>query len=72
MVSLVNFYSYCGCAGDLQEMLVAVSSTGTKEYTLYTRVGLFSGISKKLAKKRLLKKLKTKTGNIHREIKTSV
>ena len=76
MVTLVNYYSYSGCSGDLQEMLVGVSSTGIKEYTLYTRVSLFgnyfANLSLKRAKKRLLKKLKKTTGKIHTEMEQEI
>jgi len=55
-------------AGDLQELLIAESSTGIRETTLYTRVGMFSNYSAKRAKKRLLKKLKKSTGLEHKEL----
>ena len=68
MITLVNFYSYNGMAGDLQELLVGVSSTGIRESTLYTRTGLFKNYCLKRAKKRLFKQLKKKTGLEHKEI----
>jgi len=68
MIALVNFYSYCGSAGDLQEMLTAESSTGVEETILYTRGGYFEVYNVKRAKKKLLKRLKKKTGKTHYEI----
>ena len=68
MVTLVNFYSYNGMAGDLHELLVGVSSTGIRESTLYTRTGLFKNYYLKRAKKRVFKQLKHKTGLEHQEI----
>ena len=76
MITLVNFYSYSGCSGSLHEMLVAQSSTGIRESTLYTRESLFGNYfskrSLKRAKKRLLRKLKKKTGKPHTEMKTTM
>lgn len=69
MVVLVKFYSYCGMVGELEEMLIAESSTGVRETTLYTRVGMFSNYSTKRAKKRLLKRLRKRTGLEHNIMK---
>lgn len=66
MVALVNFCSFCGCAGDSHELLIANSSTGKEETTLYYRHNTWSA---KRAKKRLLKRLKKSTGKVHYEVK---
>ena len=63
----VIYHTYCGLAGDLQEMLVATSSTGIQESTLITRVGLFRYYRMVKAKKKLAKLLELRTGKKHIE-----
>ena len=63
----VKFRTYCGLAGDLQEMLIAESDTGHTVSTLTYRVGWFRHFRMKRAKKRLLKRLELLTGKKHIE-----
>lgn len=53
----VTFRTYCGLAGDLQELLIAKSETGIEESELIYRVGWFRHYRMKRAKKRLVKML---------------
>ena len=66
MVSLVSFRTYNGMAGDSQQLLIGESSNGEEESALYS---VSSKWSMRRAKKRILKRFKKKTGNIHYEIK---
>ena len=63
----VIFRTYCGLAGDLQELLIARSGIGREESELIRRVGWFRHYRMRKAKKRLLKKLELLTGKKHVE-----
>jgi len=63
----VTFRTYCGLAGDLQELLIARSDDGIEESELIYRVGWFRYYRMRRAKKRLLKKLELRTGKKHQE-----
>ena len=63
----VTFRTYCGLAGDLQELLIAKSKTGIEESELIYRVGWFRHYRMKRAKKQLVKKLELLTGSKHVE-----
>ena len=63
----VTFRTYCGLAGDLQELLIAKSDTGIEESELIYRVGWFRYYRMKIAKKRLIKRLELLTGSKHVE-----
>lgn len=63
----VEFRTYCGLAGDLQELLIAKSESGYEESMLISRVGWFRHYRMKRAKKRLLKELELVTGKKHVE-----
>ena len=64
----VSFRTYCGEAGDLQELLIATSECGIEESELIYRVGLFRYHRMKKAKKKLIRKLELLTGKKHIEI----
>lgn len=49
----VEFRTYCGLAGDLQELLIAKSDTGIEESELIPRVGMFRYLHMKWAKKKI-------------------
>jgi len=63
----VTFKTYCGLAGDLQELLIARSDTGVEESELIDRVGCFRHYKMIRAKKRLMKRLELLTGKKHVE-----
>lgn len=63
----VTFRTYCGLAGDLQELLIARSDTGAEESELIYRVGWFRHYRMRIAKKRLMKRLELLTGKKHVE-----
>jgi len=63
----VTFRTYCGLAGDLQELLIAKSETGIEESELIYRVGWFRYYQMKKAKNRLIKRLELLTGKKHVE-----
>tara|TARA_B110000967_G_C18734428_1_gene484337 strand:- start:583 stop:780 length:198 start_codon:yes stop_codon:yes gene_type:complete len=63
----VTFRTYCGLAGDLQELLIAKSETGIEESELIYRAGWFRHYRMKIAKKRLVKILELLTGSKHVE-----
>ena len=63
----VTFRTYCGLAGDLQELLIAKSETGIEESELIYRVGWFRYYRMKRAEKRLIKILELLTGSKHVE-----
>ena len=63
----VTFRTYCGLAGDLQELLIAKSDTGIEESELIYRVGWFRHYRMRTAKKRLTKRLELLTGKKHTE-----
>ena len=63
----VTFRTYCGLAGDLQELLIAKSDTGIEESELIYRVGWFRHYRMRIAKKRLIKRLELLTGKKHTE-----
>ena len=58
----INFYTYCGCAGDLQAMLVGVDPGGHKVHRLYSRTGFLSLLSLRRAKKNILREFEILTG----------
>jgi len=62
----VEFKTYCGLAGDLQELLIAKSEIGI-ESKLIPRTGWFRHLWMKRAKRILLKRLELKTGKKHVE-----
>ena len=64
----VTFNTYCGLAGDLQELLIARSESGEKESMLITRVGFFRYYKMRRAKRKLLRILELSTGKKHIEI----
>ena len=64
---VVTFRTYCGLAGDLQELLIARNESGLEESELIYRVGWFRYYKMKRAKKRLIKKLELRTGKKHTE-----
>ncbi len=65
----VNFRTYCGEPGDLQELLIAETDTsGAFATELIPRTGWFRYYRMKRAKKRLLRKLELLTGQKHIEI----
>jgi hypothetical protein len=63
----VTFRTYCGLAGDFQELLIAKSEIGIEESELIYRVGWFRHYRMKRAKKRLVKILELLTGSKHVE-----
>jgi hypothetical protein len=63
----VKFRTYCGLAGDLQELLVAKSDTGVEVSELISRVGYFRHYRMRRTKKRLIKRLELLTGKRHEE-----
>ena len=63
----VTFRTYCGLAGDLQELLIARSDIGIEESELIYRVGWFRHYRMKRAKKRLMERLELLTGKKHIE-----
>jgi hypothetical protein len=67
MMMKTEFRTYCGLAGDLQEMLVAKSELGIEESKLIKRVGLFRHYRMKRAKRKLLKRLELQSGKLHVE-----
>lgn len=62
-----EFRTYCGLAGDLQELLVAHSGSGIEVSEMIDRVGWFRHYKMRRAKKRLLKELELLTGKMHIE-----
>lgn len=62
-----TFRTYCGLAGDLQELLVAESEQGIEVSRLIPRTGMFRYYRMKRAKKKLLKELELETGKKHTE-----
>lgn len=63
----VMFRTYCGLAGDLQELLIGRSDTGIEESELIYRTGWFRHYRMRITKKRLTKKLELLTGVKHVE-----
>lgn len=63
----VEFSTYCGLAGDLQELLIAESESGIEEHELIPRTGWFRYFFLKRAKNRLCKRLEMLTGKEHKE-----
>ena len=61
----VTFRTYCGLAGDLQELLIARSDTGIEVSQFIHRVGWFRHYRMRIAKKRLIKRLELLTGKKH-------
>lgn len=62
-----TFRTYCGLAGDLQELLIARSELGTEECELVYRSGWFRYYRMRRAKRKLLRKLELFTGKVHME-----
>lgn len=56
----VTFRTYCGLAGDLQELLILETSTGTKLSRLYNR-SFLKTFNQNRAKRKLLRELKKQT-----------
>jgi hypothetical protein len=56
----VTFRTYCGLAGDLQELLILETSTGIKLSRLYNRAS-FKSFNQKRAKRKLQRELKNLT-----------
>ena len=61
------FRTYCGLAGDLQELLIAESESGLEESMLITRTGWLRHLRMRIAKKRLANRLELITGKRHIE-----
>ena len=53
----VEFKFYCGLGGDLQTLLIGTTESGIRETTLVPRTGWFKEQIIKARKKRLVKKL---------------
>ena len=62
-----EFRTYCGLAGDPQELLIARSDSGLESMVLINRTSLFRYILMRRAKKSLLRKLELQTGKKHFE-----
>ena len=58
----VKFRTYCGLAGDLEELLIARSDTGIEESQFINRFGFFRHYRLERAKNKLVKKIESKTG----------
>lgn len=58
----VYFHTYCGEAGDLQELLVARTEQGHHESELFFRYGLFANWNLRRAKHKLMKRIEILTG----------
>ena len=63
----VYFRTYCGLAGDLQELLIGESESGIEESELIPRIGWFRYRKMQRAKRRIMKRLELKTGRKHSE-----
>ena len=63
----VTFRTYCGLAGDLQELIIAKSDTGVKVSRLIPKTGLFMQYRVRKSKKLLIKRLDLITGKKHVE-----
>ena len=61
------FRTYCGLAGDLQELLIAETEEGLREDKLIPSTGIFRHYFMRRAKRKLLKRLEIKTGRLHSE-----
>ncbi len=59
----VTFRTYCGLAGDLQELLILETSTGIKLSRLYNRA-FFKTFNQNRAKRKLQRELKNFITNI--------
>jgi hypothetical protein len=64
----VRFKTYCGLAGDLQELLIGEAETGITESELYNCTGLFKLYSMRKAKRKILKRIELLTGRKPKEI----
>lgn len=64
---ITTFRTYCGLAGDLQELLVGRSSEGNEESMLINRIGSLRFYFMRRAKKKILRKLELNTGRKHYE-----
>lgn len=62
-----TFRTYCGLAGDLQELLTARSAISLEVSELIPRTGILRYYRMRRAKKRLLRKLELLTGVVHYE-----
>jgi hypothetical protein len=58
----VHFHTYCGEAGDLQEMLVARTEQGHYESRLFYRFGPFASWNLMRAKRKLMERIELITG----------
>lgn len=63
----VTFRTYCGLAGDSQELLIATSENDIQESALIYRCGFLRYYRMKRAKKKLIKILELLTGQKHAE-----
>lgn len=57
---MIEFRTYCGLAGDLQELLIARDSFGKEQHMLIPRTGLFKEYIIRRAKQKLINKLNHK------------
>lgn len=60
-----EFRTYCGLAGDLQELLLATSEMNVTVSKLIPRIGWFKNYLKRKATRTLLKELELLTGQKH-------
>jgi len=63
----VVFRTYCGLAGDLQELLTGKSESGIEEYKLIPVIGWFRYYWMRRAKRIIIKRLELRTGSVHVE-----
>jgi len=56
----VTFRTYCGLAGDLEELLILETSTGIRLSRLYNRA-FFKNFNQKRAKRKLLREFRNLT-----------
>lgn len=63
----VKFRTYCGLAGDLQEILYGENEEGLEVSRLIPRTGIFRYWRMQRAKKAILKELELMTGQKHYE-----
>lgn len=63
----IKFRTYCGQAGDSQELIIGISECGTRESELIYRTGWFRYYFMKRAKKRIIRRIELLTGSKHEE-----
>lgn len=63
----VTFHTYCGLAGDLQELLTGENLNGRRHSLLIPRSGWFRYWKMRRAKKRILREFELETGEKHVE-----